>query len=249
MIEREVHGPVVVLELRHGKANALDLELASGLAEAIHAEESGDCGAVVLTGAGKIFSAGVDLNRLLDGGPEYVASLLTALDVMCRGLFEFSKPLVTALNGHAIAGGGILCCCGDYRLMARGSARVGVPELLVGVPLPPLGLEIIRFALPRATLPAAFYLGRTYPAEEALASGWVDELVAPEQLRARALEVATGLAALPVEAFRYTKEETRRPARLRAEESTARNAERLKAIWSSPETFAVVRRYVEKTLR
>ena len=70
-----------------------------------------------------------------------------------------------------------MACCADYRIMAREPGRIGIPELLVGVPFPVVPLEIVRFATPPQHLQALIYRGLTLPADEALRYGLVDAVV------------------------------------------------------------------------
>src|SRR5690349_19316107 len=141
MIERSEHEGITTLRLAHGKASALDLELVEGLALLVAEVAQSDTRAVILTGTGSIFSAGVDLFRLVDGGRDYADRFVPALSRMLLELFAFPKPLIIAANGHAIAGGCIFTLAGDYRMMAAGNGRIGIPELLVGVPFPPSVIE------------------------------------------------------------------------------------------------------------
>ncbi|MGZ7042147.1 MAG: enoyl-CoA hydratase/isomerase family protein, partial [Thermoanaerobaculia bacterium] len=179
MFERETTDGILTIRLAHKKANALDLELCDAVRGAIEDAAADDavC-AIVLTGTGSIFSAGVDLPRMLDGGADYVQPFVESLDAVLRALFLFPKPAIAAVNGHAIAGGAILAFACDYRLMIGG--RIGVPELLVGVPFPPLALEIVRFAIPRQHIQSMLYLGRTIEVAEAPAMRIVDEVVSGE---------------------------------------------------------------------
>src|ERR1043166_5584099 len=109
MIELTHHGTVTVLRMAHGKANALDLEFCEALtAQLDECDRSPSTSALVLTGSGRMFSAGVDLLRLVDGGAPYVRVFLPAVNRLFQRLFVFSKPLVTAVNGHAIAGGCVM---------------------------------------------------------------------------------------------------------------------------------------------
>jgi len=248
MIERQDHGPVAVLRLAHGKANALDRELLEALEAACEELERSQVHAVVLTGAGPIFSAGVDLLRVVEGGADYLGSFLPVLDRAVRRFFALPLPVVAAVNGHAIAGGAVLTAACDYRLMAAGSGRIGVPELLVGVPLPVAPLEVVRFALPPQHLQEALYRGRTDPPEEALRRGWIDEVTEPERLLPRALEVAGELARLPQEAFRLTKHQLRRPALERMERHGPEVEPAVLALWTAEPTRAWIRAYVERTL-
>ena len=121
--------------------------------------------AVVVTGQGRMFSAGVDLPRLVAGGAAYAREFVPAMNHAFETLFAFTKPLVAAVNGHAIAGGCVLACCADYRIMAREPGRIGVPELLVGVPFPVVPLEIVRFATPPQHVQALIYRGLTLAAD------------------------------------------------------------------------------------
>src|SRR5687768_15235639 len=219
MIERSNNEGIVTLRLAHGKASALDVELLDGLARVI-AEIALDDGvrAVILTGTGSIFSAGVDLFRLTDGGDDYVSRFVPALSRMLLDLFSLPKPLVVAVNGHAIAGGCIFTLTGDYRIMAAGNARIGMPELLVGVPFPPAVLEVVRFSVPPQHLQSLIYTGKTVPPDEALRLGLIDEI--SESLLPRATEVATQLAALPSAVFQLVKRQLRDKSITRAKHYT-----------------------------
>ena len=157
MLDRTTTDGIVTLRLHHGKVSALDIELLDAMALAFTELADSDARAVILTGTGSSFSAGVDLFRVVDGGRDYVERFFPALARFILDLFAFPKPLVIAVNGHAIAGGCIFTLCGDYRLMAAGDARIGVPELLVGVPFPASVLEVIRYAgiLPARDMPGA----------------------------------------------------------------------------------------------
>src|SRR5258708_24895480 len=122
--------------------------------------------AVVMTASGRTFSAGVDLVRLLEGGAPYVGKFLPVLSNMFAAVFSHPAPVVAAINGHAIAGGCVLACAADKRLMARDGGRIGVTELLVGVPFPPAAMEIIRCAPPPPFFPHPIFSAPTYtPAE------------------------------------------------------------------------------------
>src|SRR5688572_9914072 len=119
MIERTQQDGILTIRLAHGKVSAIDIELVEALARAF-AEIPGDddVRAVILPGTGSTCSAGVDLFRLVAGGPEHVDRLYPALSRMLLDLFTLPRPLVVAVNGHAIAGGCIFALMGDYRLMA-----------------------------------------------------------------------------------------------------------------------------------
>ena len=248
MIEREVHGDIAVLRLAHGKASALDLEFLGALESAFRAEASSSERALVLTGSAAIFCAGVDLKRIVAGKREYIEAFLPALERAFAELFFLEKPVVAALNGHAIAGGAVLALASDRRILARGKALVGTPELKVGVSFPFLALEIVRAALGPMLANEIALEGRTYNGEECLARGLIHELVGPEALLPRALESATNLAAAPAESFALTKRWLRRPSRLAWEHERAPTAHLVLENWCSPKTLLAIESFVAKTL-
>lgn len=249
MIERSETEGIVTLRLAHGKAAALDLELVDSLAREVAEFNASDARVLILTGTGSIFSAGVDLIRLTNGGREYVERLFPALARMLLELFSLPKPLIVAANGHAIAGGCILTLAGDYRLMAAGNGRIGIPELLVGVPFPPTILEALRFAIPPQHLQMLIYTGRTVLPDEALRLGIIDEVAAPEALDARAMELARQFAALPQRTFTLTKRQVRDQIISRAKHYAAELEGDALEIWSDPATHETIRAYLAKTVK
>jgi enoyl-CoA hydratase len=249
MIERTDHDGITTLRLAHGKASALDIELVEGFARVIAEVTASDTRAVILTGTGSIFSAGVDLFRLVEGGREYADRFVPALSRMLLELFAFPKPLIVAANGHAIAGGCIFTLAGDYRLMAAGNGRIGMPELLVGVPFPPSVIEAIRFALPPQHLQMLIYTGRTFLPDDALRLGIVDEVVDAASLSARAEEMARQFASLPTRAFTLAKRQLRDKAIDRARHYGHELDAEIQALWGDPATIEGVRAYLAKTVR
>lgn len=248
MIHREDRDGIAVLRIEHGKANALDAELLVGLEERFRELEEERAEAVVLTGTGRIFSAGVDLFRVLDGGRAYLERFLPVLGRSLERLFAFPGPVVAAANGHAIAGGCILVCACDLKVMAEGDGRIGVPELRVGVPFPVAALEILRFAVPRQHLQKLAYVGRTYGPRDAQAWGLVDELVPPERLLERSIEAARELAAIPRGSFELTKGHVRRPALERIRGYRGEIDPGVADLWAEETIHDHVREYLDRTI-
>ena len=245
MIEVTEQGGVAVLRLAHGKVNAMSMEFCEALTARF--AEISSARAVVITASGRTFSAGVDLVRLLEGGAPYVRKFLPVLSNMFVTVFSHPAPVVAAINGHAIAGGCVLACAADKRLMARDSGHIGVTELLVGVPFPPAAIEIMRCAAAPQFFADAILSGATYTPAEAVARGFIHDVVEPQALLERAVAAAKALAALPPKAFALTKRQVRAPAleRMQSPELDAAIAQ----IWTAPETLARVRDYVARTLR
>ena len=247
MIIREEHGGVRVLRLAHGKVSAMDIELGEAFIAELKAAASDDVRAVVLTGTGSSFSAGVDLFRIIKDGPAYGQRFLPVLDAMLRDALTFPKPLIAAVNGHAIAGGCILAATCDRRVMADGNGRVGVPELVVGVPFPALPLQIMAARMPDAAFRDLVLTGRTVQVDEAMTLGLIDEKCAPDALLDRAIAIANQFAAIPTGAFALTKEAFTTLILDRTACLSDLNA-RVVHAWMQPHTYDTIRAYLERTV-
>ena len=248
MFELTYRGRVAVLRMTHGKANAIDFEFAVGLRAQLEEIRLSPAGALVITGQGKMFSAGVDLPRLVAGGAAYVREFLPSMNQAFHALFSFPKPLIAAINGHAIAGGCVIAGCADYRIMASEPGRIGIPELLVGVPFPVVPLEIMRFAAPPQHLQTMIYRGLTFTAAEALQRGIVDAVVDQDRVMGEAVAVAEGLAAVPFDAFHLTKRQLREPSLQRMREGATTDAMATEA-WAGEPILDAIRDYVARTLK
>jgi enoyl-CoA hydratase/carnithine racemase len=220
--------------------NALDLELLHAIINAFGnaAPEQ----PIVLAAAGRAFSAGVDLLRIVDGGPEYATEFMRALSAGFLAVFDHPGPVVAAINGAAIAGGCVMAAACDRRLIARGP--IGLAELAVGVPFPVAALEIMRAVLgPRTT--DLVLTARSLDADEALGCGLVDEVVPDDQLRSRSVAEAHRLAALPPGVFALTKRQLQAPAR----ERMARRADddiEVARHWASDEVRRAIGDYMAR---
>lgn len=233
-----------MLTMRHGRANALDVELCRALVASLDQLERE--GAVVLTGWGTIFSAGVDLRRVLAGGASYLREFLPLLREAFERLAFFERPIVAAVNGHAMAGGFILLAAADQAILASREARVGVTELKVGVPFPRIALELVRRRVGEVDAARLVYRANTVPPTEALARGIVDELVEPDALLDRAVALAGELAEAGP-AFRLAKRQLSRPLRDALSARADLDAQ-VEAVWQSDQTLAAIRRYAEAVL-
>jgi len=246
MITLHRAGPVAVLSLANGKVNALNLELLEALALRLAEVAATDARAVVITGEGRAFSAGVDLFRYLEGGPAYAERLIPALSAAFIALFELPLPTVAAVNGAAIAGGCIIACACDRRLLAEG-ARIGATELSVGVAFPVSALEILRHACGDRAEDVILGAG-LHEGVGAVATGLVHEVVPLDGVVARAIEVAEGLGGINPEAFRLAKAQLHRPAMDRIAAAASVDAA-VQRVWTAPETIAAVQASLDRTVR
>jgi len=248
VIGLERRGALALLRLEHGKVNAIDVELLDALGTRLDEIEAASARAVVLTGMGSTFSAGVDLWRVLDEGRPYLERFVPLLRESLTRLFAFPRPVVAAVNGHAIAGGCVLACACDHRIMATGDARIGVPELRVGVPFPGIALEIMRVAAPVRLFNSLVYRGETLTPEKARQDGLIEEVVPEAALLERACQVAEELAAIPAETFAITKRQYRGPALARAELHAEESDVLVASTWASDEVMAAIRSHMERAV-
>jgi enoyl-CoA hydratase len=248
MMELKKQGRVAVLTMTHGKANAMDVEFCAELKARLEECRAPDVGALVITGQGKIFSAGVDLLRVVSGGAEYVRRFLPALGDLLEAVFAFEKPVVAAINGHAIAGGCILASAADRKIIAH-TATIGVPELLVGVPFPVVPIEILRFAVTPHYLQSMIAAGSVLKAEDAVTHGLADVVVEPVAVMRRATLIAESLAAIPAAAFALTKRQLREPTLHRIREASPRHDPGVTDAWATDATLRAIGDYVERTFK
>lgn len=249
MLRRETQDGVEFLHLEHGKANALDLEFCEALSSVLRAIEQRPPKALVVTGRGNIYCAGVDLPRVVAGGATYVDRFLPALSAAITVLWTTTYPTVAAVNGHAIAGGCLLAIACDHVVAATGNGRTGVPESSVGVPFPAAGLAILRSRAGDAVTRSLVLSGRTVPFADAVELGLVDELASEGALRATALAAAQRLAAIPPATFATTKQQLQAAARRALAEHGEAEDKQVLEVWRRDDVLAAVRAFTERTLR
>lgn len=245
MIEIEAAGAVQVLTLSSGRVNAQDVELLKELTDALGELQHSGAGALVVTGAGRAFSAGVDLNRVVDGGADYTDRLIPALAEAFEAMFCYPGPTVAAINGAAIAGGCVLACACDRRLISP-EAQIGASEVRVGVPFPVAALEVMRYACgDRAE--DVLLGGGIYRGDEAIANGLVHRVVGDDLVGAAVAEAAD-LAGIPADAYRHTKAQLRAPALARMREGALIDSE-VRQLWGADQTRRRIAAYVASLKR
>jgi enoyl-CoA hydratase len=211
LVRVERQGDVAIARIDRPPANAMNLELLDAghaVVEELAAERPG---AVVLTGRPGFFSAGVDLKVAPTLGPDEQRELVAGINRLFTAWYAFPRPLVCAVNGHAVAGGLILALCGDYRVCATG-ARLGLTELKAGIGYPAAAMVVVRRELSAQAARLLVLGAELIDPGRAHELGAVDELAEPDAVESRAIEVATAMAALPREAYERIKDQLRGPA-------------------------------------
>lgn len=235
MIQTTDHGPVRELRLARPPANALSPELIAALDAAVAAALVDGARAIVLSGAPGRFSGGLDIPHLLQLDREAIRATWHAFYAMLRRLATSPVPIAAAITGHSPAGGAVISLYCDARFMADGDFRIGLNEVPVGIPLPPVIYEALVRVVGERRAEWLAVAGTLLLPAEALAVGLVDEVVAAERVVERAVEWCQGLLALPPTAMARTRARAR--ARL-ADLFDARHEEieGLVDVWFSDET-------------
>ena len=159
MIERRDEGAVTVLELRHKKANALDVELLGGAGGRARRRRSAPARPWCSPAAARSSPPASTSSACSTAARRTSTRSFRRSTRRCMRLFTFPRPAVAAVNGHAMAGGWILACACDYRVASIAAGKLGLPELQVGVAFPPIAVETVRFATPPPQLQALVFAG------------------------------------------------------------------------------------------
>jgi enoyl-CoA hydratase len=204
----EPRGEVALVRIDRPPANAMSPDMLADGRAALDELRADEPGAVVLTGRPGFFSAGVDLKLAPTLDRDGQRALVEGINETFLAWYSFPRPVVAAVNGHAIAGGLILALCADHRI-GNGEGKLGLTELRAGIGYPLAAMGIVKAEL---SPPAARELALRSELGDHLFGielGAIDELVEPAQLEPRALAVAEELAALPREAYARVKEQLR----------------------------------------
>lgn len=208
IVDYAQEGPVALITMDDGKANALSPAMIEALGAAFDRAEK-EAKSVVLAGRPGRFCAGFDL-KVMMSGPEAAMAMVVAGGELFLRLYEYPKPLVAAVSGHALAGGILLVATADTRIGIQGDFKLGLNEVQNNMPVPVLAHELARDRLSPRELTAAVVQAKIYDPEAAVAAGWLDRAVDGEKLAAAAMEEATRLAGLPGHAYAVTKKSLRR---------------------------------------
>ena len=189
--------------------NALDLEAIVALERtfAAAAREAPKNG-VVLTGAGQVFSAGVDTRAFATYSRDQRHDMVRAITRMVARLVAIPVPVVAAINGHALGGGFVLMLGCDHRLATdSAAAKVGLTEAQAGIPFPAGPLEVMRHELAPELMRRMTLTSAVLSTREFFELRIIDALCASEEIRSKSLAMAKQLAAQP--AFAAVKRQIR----------------------------------------
>ncbi|MFZ1929618.1 MAG: enoyl-CoA hydratase-related protein [Candidatus Sulfotelmatobacter sp.] len=191
---------------RPDKRNAISFELIDDLLQALQEVEKSDALVLIVTGAGKAFCSGMDLENLkglLGRSPEQNLEDSQTMVRLFRSLYEFPKATIAAVNGAAVAGGTGLALLCDFTL-AVPEAKFGYTEVRIGF-VPAIVSTFLLRQVGEKQARDLLLTGRIFGADEAARMGLINEIVAPEKLLARARELAALLMENSPASLRATK--------------------------------------------
>ena len=231
----EARGEVALVRIDRPPANALDPDLLEQGHAVLADVQRSQPGAVVMVGREGFFSAGVDLKLAPSLDRDGQRAVVEGINRLFAGWYSLSRPLVAAVNGHAVAGGLILALCADHRV-GPAEGRFGLTELRVGVGYPAAAMAVVQAELSPRVARRVVLRSDLFGAGEALDLGLLDELVAGDEVLDRALAVAEELASLPAGTYATVKRQLRAATMARLEEVTQDGADPMLAEWLSEET-------------
>lgn len=202
-IERE--DELALLTMHAGKGNAMGPGFIEELARLIGQVEESDARALVITGGGKMFSAGLMLPELVKLDRDGMRRFMVDFDTTMFRIFKLPIPTVAAVNGHAIAGGCVLCTMCDRALLTDARAKLGLIESTLGIGLPAAIAAVLPLRLPKASVFPVAFEGGLFDGPRALELGLVHEIVAADELLSVAKAKAKALAGLGAEGFAHIK--------------------------------------------
>jgi len=234
------------LRLNRPPVNALTTEVLVALREAIERAPSDGVRALVISGSPGRFSGGLDVPALLKLDKPGIAMLWRELYAILRAIASSRIPIVAAITGHAPAGGTVLSLFCDGRVMAEGDYKIGLNEVQVGIPLPPIILSGLQRLVGMRVGEQLAVSGALLSSADALRVGLVDELTPAEKVVERALAWCQRLLAVPADAFALTRRDARADLLAMFDRDLEKEAAYVTSNWWSEETQRTLKALVER---
>ena len=215
MLNEKLEDGIIIATFEHGKTNSLTLEMLRKLRDIVKkANEDDAVKGIILTGAGRTFCSGFDLPMFMGfKDVKEVGDFFDEGEAILVELFECHKPVVSALNGHAIAGGLIFAMASDYRIVKNHpKISIGMSEIKLGLGLTIAQSEVMQFGYEsNKKFRDLMYFGRMLDINSAKEYGIVDEIVEEADLIGRAKEIVKKWIDNPGRAFIKLKEGLKKP--------------------------------------
>jgi enoyl-CoA hydratase/carnithine racemase len=240
-----MQGATAVLRLDNGATNAISSKLVDDLAAAL-AQVRTNAGGLVLAGNSKFFSIGLNLPELIAFDRAAIIDFFTRFDQLTFDLYTLPLPTASAMNGHAVAGGGVLALTCDFRFAAAGKKLIGFNEATIGLPVPYLPDLILRQLVGDRAATEMLYHGRFLPVDRAGEIGLVDAVLPQAEVEEQAIATINSLAAQPRKAFALIKESRTDAVRTTYELHNRAKLGRMLDCWFEDSVQTLIRAAAEK---
>ena len=208
LVTYSLNDGVATLTLANGKVNAISPDVLVALNHVLDRAEQ-DHAVVILTGQPGILSGGYDL-KVMVSSPQAALELVAAGSTLARRMLAHPFPIIVACSGHAVAKGAFLLLSSDYRIGVEGPFSIGLNEVKIGMTMHQVGIAIARDRLTAPAFQRSVINAEMFNPQGALAAGFLDRVVAPEDLLSVANEVAQQLKGLNMGAHKKTKLKARK---------------------------------------
>lgn len=207
-VNYSLEGNIATIRIDDGKRNALSPAVLLELHKALDQAES-DRAAIIITGRDDVFSAGFDL-KVMKGGPANALRMLRLGYKLPARILNYPYPVIAACNGHVLAMGVFLMLSADYIIGSRGEFKIAANEVAIGMTMPRVAAETLRNRLTPAAFQRAVTMSQYFDPDTALAAGFFDELVEPDQLMSHAQACADDATQLDAYAHTASKRRIRK---------------------------------------
>lgn len=207
LVAYQLEDGIATLTLNNGKVNAFSHALIDAFNAALDRAEA-DKAIVIVTGQPGILSGGYDL-KVMTAGRQQAIDLVTAGSTLARRMLAHPQPIIVACPGHAVAKGAFVLLSADYRIGVEGPFSIGLNEVQIGMTMHNVGILLAQDRLTKPAFQRSVICAEMCNPQQALAAGFLDQVVASEQLMATAREVAQRYKKLNPGAHAATKRKVR----------------------------------------
>ncbi len=203
LVSFDINDGIATITLQNGKVNAISHEVIAQLHAALDRAEE-EKAVVILTGQEGILSGGYDL-KTMQSGMDKAIELVTEGSKLTRRMIAFPTPIITACAGHAVAKGAFLLLCSDYRIGVEGPFKLGLNEVAIGMTMHYAGIAMAKHRMPKVYFNRSVINAEMFDPKTAVAAGFLDLVVPPEELMDTARKAAAQFKQLNMRAHHGTK--------------------------------------------
>ena len=208
LVSYQCNDGIALLTLCNGKANAISPDVIAAFNSALDRAQQ-DGAIVILTGQPGILSGGYDL-KVMMSSPENALSLVAQGSALARRMLSHPYPIIVACSGHAVAKGAFLLLSADYRIGVEGSFTIGLNEVKIGMTMHHVGITLARDRLRKSAFQRSVINAEMFNPQTAKDAGFLDEVVAADELMPAAIRMAQQLKTINLKAHAKTKLKVRK---------------------------------------